>query len=139
MRLATLAALAALAVPVGGHAAEPALIDVEFNDLQQADTGCRAVFVVKNGMGKPLDKIAFRVVAFDTAGKATLFLSLDLGGLPDRKTRILRFDLGAGTKCADIGRLVLDDVTECAGDAVTPPACLAAVKLSSRTGLGFHF
>ena len=45
--------------------AENGKIAVELNDLQQADGGCRAVFVLNNGLGKALDKVTFRVVTFD--------------------------------------------------------------------------
>ena len=42
-----MACSAAFAMPA--LAAEPAKIAVEFNDLQPADDGCRAVFVLNNG------------------------------------------------------------------------------------------
>ena len=121
-------------------AAESGKIAVELNDLRADDGGgCRAVFVLKNDIGKPLDKLTLRVVAFDQKGKATLFLSLDVGALAVGKTRILRFDLGEKVACADVARMVLDDVTACAGDGLTPPACLAAIALSSRASVPLDF
>src|SRR5690606_4304223 len=60
-------------------AAETGKITVEFNALQQSAEGCRAVFVLNNGLDKSLDKAALRVVAFDGEGHAALFLSLDVG------------------------------------------------------------
>jgi hypothetical protein len=122
-----------------GAQAEPGKIAVEFNDLQQAEGGCRAVFVLNNGLDKPVDKLALRVVAFDTDEHATLFLSLDVGALPVGKTRVLRFDLGAGVACDSVGRLVLNDVTSCDGEGLDPAACLAEVSLSSRAGAPFVF
>jgi hypothetical protein len=121
-------------------AAETGKIAVELNDLQPGDKGgCRAVFVLKNDIGKALDKVTLRVVTFDGKGKANLFLSLDVGALPADKTRVLRFDLGDKTTCADVGRMVLDDVTACDGGDMTPPACLAAISLSSRAPVPFDF
>jgi hypothetical protein len=121
-------------------AAESGKIAVELNDLQPGDKGgCRAVFVLKNDIGKPLDKVTLRVVTFDGKGKATLFLSLDVGPLPVGKTRVLRFDLGDKAACDDVGRMVLDDVTACEGGGLTPQACLAAVALSSRAPVPFDF
>jgi hypothetical protein len=114
-------------------------IAVEFNNLQPADKGCRAVFVLQNGLDQPLDKLALRVVAFDGEQHARLFLSLDVGSLPVGKTRILRFDLGEGLACSDIGRLVLDDVTSCDGDKMTPQRCLELIKLSSRAGVPIDY
>jgi hypothetical protein len=131
----------AIAAALGGPslAAEAGKISVEFNDLQQSDAGCRAIFVLNNGIEKPLDKVTLRVVAFDQEAHARLFLSLDVGALPAGKTRVLRFDLGADLTCKDVGRLVLDDVTSCEGANVGPKECLAAVSLSSRAGAPFDF
>jgi hypothetical protein len=140
MRKAILAGLVAGSLGVAGAAsAEPGKIGVELNDLQQADTGCRAVFVLNNGLDKPLGQVTFRVVAFDGKGHATLFLSLDVGALPVGKTRILRFDLGEKVPCTDVSRLVLDDVTTCSGEGVAPGDCLAAVSLSTKVPVPFDF
>ncbi len=114
-------------------------IDVEFNELQQANSGCRAVFVLHNGLAATLDALTLRVVAFDTEGHADIFLSLDVGTMPTNKTRVLRFDLGNKVECKSIGRLVLDDVTSCKGTGVDPAACLNSVALSSRAGVPFDF
>ena len=120
-------------------AAETGKIGVELNDLQQTDVGCRAVFVLNNGFGKPLQKVTFSVVTFDAKQHATLFVSLDVGSLPVGKTRVLRFSLGKDVACANISRLVLDDVTNCEGNGVTPAECLGAVSLSTRTAAPFDF
>jgi hypothetical protein len=136
-RIAASALALALATPVA--AAEKGKIAVEFNDLQPADGGCRAVFVLNNGLDAALTKLALRVVAFDKEEHAKLFLSLDVGALPVGKTRVLRFDLGEGIGCADIGRLVLDDVTSCDGGGLDPAGCLAAIALSSRAPAPFAF
>lgn len=137
--LRTLAA-AAIALMLGlgqAFAAEAGSITVEFNDLQVGEAGCRAVFVMNNGLDKPIAKLGLRVVAFDKEGHAKLFLSLDAGTLPVGKTRILRFDLGEGVACDGIGRLVLDDVTACDGAGLDPATCLAAVSLTTKTGTPF--
>jgi hypothetical protein len=114
-------------------------ITVELNDLQQADTGCRAVFVLNNGLDKSFDKVTFRVVGFDGKGHATLFLSFDFGALPVGKTRVLRFDLGDKVACSDVSRLVLDDVTSCTGTGVEPGDCLSSIALSTRATVPFDF
>ena len=136
-----LAALVALATGFGAPtvAAEAGKIAVEFNDLQQSEAGCRAVFVLNNGLDKPLDKVTLRVVAFDAENHAKLFLSLDVGALPIGKTRVMRFDLGPDLACKNVSRIVLDDVTSCEGAEMAPPACLAAISLSSRAGAPFDF
>jgi hypothetical protein len=55
------------------------------------------------------------------------------------KTRVLRFDLGQGVACKDVSRLVLDDVTSCAGADLNAAACLGALVLSSRAGVPLDF
>lgn len=120
-------------------AAENGKLSVEFNDLQQAESGCRAVFVLNNGLDKALENVTLRVVSFDESGHATLFLSLDVGAMPVNKTRILRFDLGAGVACDKVSRIVLDDVTSCEGPEMGPAECLTAISLSSRAGAPFDF
>lgn len=118
-------------------AAEDGKLSVELNDLRAADRGCRAVFVLHNGLDKALDKLALRIVSFDDAGHAALFLSLEVGSMPIGKTRILRFDLGAEVMCDDVSRIVLDDVVSCEAPEIGPPECLAAVSLSSRADVPF--
>lgn len=135
-RLVAAAVLLGLAGPA--MAAGPANIAVEFNDLQPADKGCRAVFVLNNGLEKPLAELTLRVVAFDKDQRAKLFLSLSTGALPQGKTRVLRFDLGDGVACGSIGRLVLDDVTKCDGAGLDPAACLSAIKVTTRAGVPFE-
>ena len=128
-----------VALPTPSLSAEGGTIAADFNDLQQTDGGCRAVFVLNNGLDKALDKVTLRVVAFNQDKQAKLFLSLDVGNLPVGKTRVLRFDLGDGLACKDVGRLVLDDVTSCEGAEIGPPECLAALSLSSLAGPPFDF
>ena len=118
-------------------AAETGKVDVEFNSLQASDAGCRAVFVLHNGLADGLDKLTLRVVTFDAQARANLFLSLDVGALPANKTRVLRFDLGKNVACTDISRLVLDDVTDCAGGDMNPTKCLGSINLTSRAGVPF--
>jgi len=124
-------------LPGVATAAEVGKISVEFNDLQPAGNGCRAVFVLHNGLEKPIEDLALRIVSFDGEGHAKLFLSLEVGSLPVGKTRILRFDLGADVACDGVSRIVLDDVTSCKAADMDPPQCLAAVSLSSRAEIPF--
>jgi hypothetical protein len=139
--VAALAVTLLLAETSAGSAATAAAtpaIGVELNDLQPGDSsGCRAVFVVTNNLGKPIDKFGVRVVAFDKDEHASLFLTLDIGAMPVGKTRVLRFDLGDAVACPDISRLVLDDVTACDGDGLDPAACLAALAVTSRAAAPF--
>jgi hypothetical protein len=59
--------------------------------------------------------------------------------LPANKTRVLRFDLGKSVACTDVSRLVLDDVTACAGGDMNPTKCLASINLTTRAGVPLDF
>ena len=120
-------------------AQEAPQISVEFNDLQQAPEGCRAVFVLNNGMAVALSELTLRIVGFDADAHASLFLSLDVGSLPVNKTRVIRFDLGEDIQCGDIGRLLVDDVINCEGPDVDAATCLGALSLSSLAGVPLDY
>lgn len=116
-------------------AAEEGKISVEFNALQPSDDGCRAVFVLHNGLDTAITAFALRIVAFDKNEQAALFLSLDVGALPVDKTRVVRFDFGGGLACGEVSRLVLDDVIGCEGEKLDPATCLPLITLSSRANV----
>src|SRR3954451_19578187 len=59
-RFASFVASLALCMTIG-HAAEAGKIDVEFNSLQASEAGCRAVFVLHNGLASALDRLTLRV------------------------------------------------------------------------------
>ena len=128
-----------LAATAAAQNAEGPTIGVEFNDLQQAPEGCRAVFVLNNGMGVALAELTLRIVAFDADAHAALFLSLDVGSLPVNKTRVLRFDLCEYVQCENISRLLLDDVVSCEGPDIDAATCLGALNLSTRAGIPLDF
>lgn len=134
-----MAGLAALLGCLAGSAAlaqEPQdrKLAVELNDLSEGPGPCKAVFVVNNGLGTPITKLTLRLVAFGKTGAALRFVALDAGAMPEKKTRVLRFDL-TEQACGDLGRVVLDDVTACDGAGLTPASCVAALAVSSRAGL----
>lgn len=120
-------------------AAEKQAIQIELNDLQPADKGCQAVFVLHNGMAASIEKMTLRVVAFDVKGHANLFMSLDVGQMVPGKTRVLRFDLGSDVPCQSLSRFVLDDITVCDTAKGEPGVCLGAAELSSRANIPFQF
>jgi hypothetical protein len=113
-------------------------LTVELNDVSSGAGPCKAVFVVNNGLGTPLGKLTMRLVAFDKQGRALRFVALDAGAMPERKTRVFRFDL-TEQSCDDLGRVVLDDLPACEGAGLEPAACLKALAVSSRTALDLAY
>jgi hypothetical protein len=111
-------------------------ITVELNRLEDVDTGCRLSFVFTNSLPVAVDGLAIEAVLFDADGRVDRFLLLKARPLPKGKTRVQQFDVGQAS-CAGIGRVLLNDVTACAGEGLDASACLEAVRPASRAAIPF--
>lgn len=139
-RLAAMA-LAALAVaaPFGIASAQDAApesktteLAVELNSLQPTSSGCRFTFMVKNDLGGELTSAAFELVLFDKAGMVSRMTIVDFKDLPNGKTKVRQFDF-SGVDCAKLGRVLINDATECKGEGIDPRACIRSLSTESRT------
>ena len=131
--------LAAAMASQGVHAqeaAQDAVLTVELNALQPSDRGCRFTFIATNGLGSELTKAAFELVLFDTEGKVSRLTVVDFKDLPQGKTKVRQFDF-SGIDCAAVGRVLINDSTECAGPAIEPEACIQKLKPQTRTQVVF--
>lgn len=120
-------------------AAEPAAhvsLQIELNRLEPTDQGCRVTLVLQNRLAVSIEELGVEVVLFDQDHQVNRLVTLNVGGLPEGKTRVKRFHL-KGTSCSDIKRILLNDVTQCKGGDLAPSTCLDKLKLSSRTGVSF--
>ncbi len=111
-------------------------LSVELNSLQPSDGGCRLTFVVKNGMGSDLSRAAFELVLFDTEGTVERITVVDFQDLPDAGTKVRQFDF-KGTQCDRLGRVLINDATDCTGDGVERRACLSNLETSTKTSVEF--
>ena len=111
-------------------------LSLEFNAAQPTEKGCRLVFVVRNGLGKPLTRAGVEFALFNAAGVVDRLTVLEFKDLPADKTKVSRFEL-SGVQCTDVSRLLVNAVTSCEGEGVAPDACKAALKLSNKTDLQF--
>ena len=133
---------AAMAAPGGaraqgaGEAAPEATLTVELNALQPSDRGCRFTFIATNMLGGELAKAAFELVLFDTEGKVSRLTVVDFKDLPQGKTKVRQFDF-AGLDCAGIGRVLINDSTECGGEGIDAKACIQKLKTQTRTEVVF--
>lgn len=140
-RAASLLVLTSLAaVPLAPASAQttapvPHLL-LDLNALQPSEGGCRLTFVVANNLATPIDRAAYEMALFDKAGVVDRLTVLDFKSLPSGKTRVSRFDL-KGVDCADVGRVLINDSTECSGAGTPPDACLSALKTQSTSGISF--
>jgi hypothetical protein len=134
--LRTLFARLAMCLALPGLVAAPAAaaegsIEVELNRLQQSEKACRMSLVFTNRLPVRLDNLELETVLFDADGRAGRFLVLKSQPLIPGKVRVSQYDLGE-TRCEDIGSILVNDVISCDGEGLTPAACLAALRLSSR-------
>lgn len=142
--LTTLVSLLLAAPPASaqtGEDAKPAAgkISIELNKLEPADKACRAYFVVENGTPTALKELKISVFFFDKSGVILRQLGLPIPDIRAERTKVALFDL-ADLNCADIGRLLVNEVNSCtdtAGAAVE--GCADIVSVRTRTEATFEY
>lgn len=107
-------------------------ISIELNNAQSLNEACRLSFLVRNDLGAPLQELGLEIVILDSDGLAQDLMVLNTGSLTPGKRRLRQFDL-PDLDCDKIGEILINDISECQSDAMTPAACLAALRLSHRT------
>lgn len=148
MRLSA-AALAAIALvfaapPASAQAPAPAenpagasadSIRVELNALESVQERCRMSFVIGNEAPESLDNLKLDLAVFNPDGIVHRRLVVELGPVRGEKTMVKAFELDS--PCAQLGSILVNDVTECAPAAAT--ACLDRLTLASRPeGIRFY-
>lgn len=126
--------LPAALVPAAAPAQDAAgggRFDLQLNTVEDIGETCRLTYVARNDTGVALEATAYDVVVFDAGGAVTSRLILEFGRLPEGKTKVVQFDI-AGGGCANISRLLLNDVEQCETAAGPVTSCLDALETSSR-------
>lgn len=113
----------------------PAL-KLELNAVQPSDKGCRLTFVVNNGLAGNLERVAFELALFDRAGSVDRLTVLAFKDMPAGKTKVSRFDI-AGLDCAELGRVLVNEATECVGAGVDPADCMRRLTTATKVGVEF--
>ena len=126
----------ALSLAVGEVSADERKLAIELNAAQAVEKGCRVSFLIRNGMETEIGAAVFEVAVIGKDGLVSGLIRLDFGCLPVNKSRVRQFDL-AGKGCGDVGRLLLNDVTECSGEGLTADVCLDALSVSARGDIAF--
>ena len=124
------------------HAQEPeetrssGSLSVELNALQPTANGCRFTFIVANNLEAELTSVGFELVLFDKGGMVSRMTIVDFKDLPRAKTKVRQFDF-SGVDCANLGRVLINDATECTGDGLAPGVCIRALTTHTRTEVSF--
>ena len=131
----TALAIAGLAGAPGPASAEPR-IKIELNRIETVGTVCRLSFLFENGLPVEVRALSLETVLFDDKGRVDRFLVLKSKPLPPARTRVQQFDIRKAD-CNALGRVLLNDVRECAANGMEIYACAQSVKPSSLTSLPF--
>jgi hypothetical protein len=115
--------------------AEPS-ITVELNKLETVDKGCRVYMVFTNAAAVALASYKPDLVFFGKDGVIAERLVVEGGPLPAGKTKVKLFDI-VELGCASIGRVLLNDIRACDGDAMAAGTCLAITATATRTKIEF--
>lgn len=127
-------AIAALAVALVAPAFAAGTIGIELNTLTQAETACRLTFVAQNTLTVDINELALEVALFDKESVFDRSIVLKTGSLPVGKSRVRQFDLPA-LNCKAIGRILVNDVTECSGTGLNASSCLRTLTVTTRAGI----
>lgn len=119
----------------GAQEAAPSLT-VELNALQPSERGCRFTFIANNGLGGELSSVAFELVLFNKANVVNRITIVNFKDLPAGKTKVRQFDFSE-VDCADLGRVLINDATECAGAGIEPGACIRRLETKTQTAITF--
>lgn len=124
------AALAPATFTAAQEANEP-IATLELNKLEARSGACSAFLVAKNAISEKISSLNLDLVVFDQDGVIARRLAVDMGPLRSHKTVVKAFTID-GLACAQIDRLLLNDVISCQGESGTIDDCVDRVDTSSR-------
>lgn len=136
--LSAIAALSLFLLPLNADAQEElsVALTVELNAAEPADGGCKVTFLATNTLGADIDRTALELALFKTDGAIQRMVTLDFKALPQAKTKVLQFQIPA-LDCADLGRVLVNDVTACEGPELSATACLDQLQTRALSDLAF--
>lgn len=134
--LSALALLGSASLATAEEATSTPQLTLQLNALQQAQSNCRVSFVAFNGLETLLDKAAFELALFNREGAIDRLVTLDFKQLQRGKTKVLQFEL-PGLDCANVGRVLINDVSACEGADIVPDTCFLRLQTSTRLDITF--
>lgn len=111
--------------------AQDGRISIELNKLEPATEACRSFVVLQNRTGTAFQTLKLDLVMFDVDGVVAKRLALETAPLPADKTSLKVFDIG-GMACEQVGRILLNDVLDCASADGPQDGCLGLIDVSAR-------
>jgi hypothetical protein len=130
MRLASvlLSAVSALQLAQLPARAADETVRLELNAIETAENRCRLTFVIENKSAQNFDSFKLDFAMFNTEGAVYRRIIFDMA--PVRATKTIVKTYAIDGDCAQLGALLVNDVTACVPGE--PAACLDGLALSSR-------
>lgn len=121
-----------LAAPALAQSEDGPGITIDLNKLEPRDAACRAYLVLENGTEQDFTAFTLDLYVFGTDGVIMRRLAVDTVPLTPGKIRVRPVDIKE-TSCEDIGRILLNDVLDCADASGQRDDCVAGVALTTHT------
>lgn len=128
--------LIALSATPADVSAQTDALSIELNRLEQRDEGCRVHLVLDNPSAHPYSSYRLDLVIFAVDGVIARRLALEAAPLHAHKTMVKEFEIEA-LACSQVGRILLNDVSNCRSDAADIDDCVSTARLSSRASVSF--
>lgn len=122
--------------PAAGLAQGAESVNIQLNKLEPDGDACRAYIVLENRAEQSFDALRLDLVMFDTDGVIARRLAVDAAPLAAGRTSVRVFGI-SGLACEDIGRVLLNDVMNCADADGEIPNCIERVVPESIAGVPF--
>lgn len=132
--LLLLSALLAAATPL--RAEEAPRFSIEINRLDAAGDDCRVTLVEKNATPAAVTSLKLDIAVFDKEGIVAKRVGVDAGPLKAGRSVVKTFDL-KGLACADVGRLLVNDIIACEAGGLATDACFDMIEPRSRAAAAF--
>lgn len=112
-------------------------IAVELNKLEANGSGCQPYLVFENKTDIDFGSLKLDLVMFDVDGIIARRVAVEGAPLPPGKMAVKVFDL-PDLACDQIGRVLLNGLTQCTGQEGDQSDCLALIDTASRaSNVGF--
>ena len=111
-------------------------LKIELNKLESVEGACRAYMLFENKSGSAFDSLKLDLVMFDPNGVINKRLAVEGAPLPVGKTSVKLFDI-KDLACAEVDRILLNDVLSCRGPAGEISDCLVDIDTTSRNSVLF--
>ncbi len=134
---ALLIAAYGMAVPAQADEANDSMVAVELNKLEANGSGCRPYLVFENKTDLDFGSLKLDLVMFDLDGIIARRVAVEGAPLPPGKMAVKVFDL-PDLACDQIGRVLLNGLTQCTDQEGDQSNCLALIDTASRASdVGF--